>query len=164
MIKLFIEGVDKLNNKFKSIKDLINSCIESVSEQQNKNLLLTLLGISSPYNSTGDIDRYFDNSYFNYLNKINVYLEYLKEAYMGTDNSFKVINEIMDNFEKCIMGYFDDEDLKTLWPVLTQVNIPINEETAVIDDSKFKDIKPGDIKSGKYKRTVTRFSTSSACD
>ena len=57
---------------------------------------------------------------------------------------------------------FDDENLKTLWPVLTQINIPINEEKPVFDDNK--DIKPGDIKSGKYKRTNSRFSTSSACD
>ena len=134
IIKLFIEGIDKLNNKFKSIKDLINSCVESISEQQNKNLLFSLLGISSPYNPTGHINWYFEDSYFKYLDKINVYLGYLKEAYMGTDNSFKVINEIMDNFEKYVMSYFDDENLKTLWPVLTQINIPINEEKPVFDD------------------------------
>ena len=167
VIKSFIEGIDKLNNKFKSIKDLINSYVESISDQKNKNLLFSLLGISSPYNPTGDIDKYFNDSYFNYLNKINVYLEYLKEAYMGTDNSFKVINEIMDNFEKYVMGYFDDENLKTLWPVLTQVNVPITENNGkpvLMDDIKFKDIKPGDIKSEKYRRTNSRFSTSSACD
>ena len=109
----------------------------------------------------------------NYINRISyeegkAYLEYLKEAYMGTDNSFKTINEIMDNFEKYIIGYFDDEDLKTLWPVLTQVNVPIADDNGPIamdmDDIKFKDIKPGDIKSGKYKRNNSRFSTSNACD
>lgn len=166
VIKSFIEGLDKLNNKFKSIKDLINLCVESISTQENKKLLFSLLGISSPYNPEGAIDKYFDDNYFNYLDKINVYLEYLKEAYMGTDNSFKVINEIIDNFEKHIIDYFDDVDLKTLWPALTQVNIPITENNGpvLMDDVKFKDIKPGDIKSGKYKRTNSRFSTSSACD
>lgn len=164
IIKSFVDGKDKIIKSIDNLKVSIKDCLDSLSKE-NRNLFTLWLGINSPYNPDADIDKHFVDNCYRYMDQVDVSLNYLKEAYEGTDNNFKTITEIIDNFNR-VNDYNLDPDLKTLWPVLTQVNVPITENNGpvLLDDVKFKDIKPGDIKSEKYRRTNSRFSTSSACD
>lgn len=164
---------DMLKRNVKKIRDMIN--VGSYSGTIFNELVFKL-GISDQsVPSKVSVDQWFDNKYDNRISNIKECKDSLYEAVSGIKNTFKVIDDILNNLSGYIVSkdvYTRDEkrDLDNLWPIITQVDIPVvgkfdnvKQQTAEeIEHEKFMDIKPGDIKNNKYR--TSRFTSSDSCD
>ena len=147
---------------------------ENISEEETAKINDLTSKLDSAFEKIEEVD---DKNKSNRAIESDEYKKHLINTYKDTISdwsncrvkyfaSLRLYSEIIDEYVKGDLRGLNDEQLpKSLWPITTQYDIPINEEKAITPEDAKKtymlDLKPGDIQAGRY---GSRFTTSEACD